>query len=253
MRRSFNSDFLTNDNGEIIGINLGADYCAEHEWGIRGIKRSFKLNDDEKVFGIKKRIINVIPETLVFKEVKIKNKKHYVLVLLRYIDDINEDYKKWLPSDLIPYNKQDLSCAWNENSFGILVTSKYKKEIQLLYNAFLNKDITIGISPSQAFKNGGLIFTIASELPKEIIDSIYEADLDYYNLQTTAKETGIYEVLENAGKRYFALSPRWKDVDKKEVIFWLNPMEQHIHNFGWYTINDLKEWADNKGKIMMVK
>jgi len=42
MRRSFNGSFWRNEAGEIIAVNLGADYCAEHEWGISGIQS--KLN-----------------------------------------------------------------------------------------------------------------------------------------------------------------------------------------------------------------
>ena len=37
--------------------------------------------------------------------------------------------------------------------------------------------------------------------------------------------------------------------NKKEVIFWLNPMDQHNNNWGWFTVEDLKKWAKGKGKI----
>ena len=178
MRRGYDSEFLTNDNGEIIGINLGADHCAEHEWGIKGIKESFKLNDNEEVFGIAKRIINASPENLMFKKVKIKNKIHYVLILLRHTYGIifDEDYKKWLPSDLIPFSDKNMACAWDENSFGIVVTKEFKNEIESLYESFQNKDVAIGVAPSKAFSNGGLVFTITSKLPQVIIDDIYEKD-----------------------------------------------------------------------------
>ena len=253
MRRGYDSEFLTDDNGEIMGINLGADHCAEHEWGIKGIKRSFNLNDSEEVFGIAKRIINIVPEQLIYKKVKIKNKIHYVLILPRHTYGVNfdEDYKKWLPSDLIPYSNKNLSCAWDENSFGILVTKEYKKEIELLYESFQNKDIAIGVAPSKAFSNGGLIFTITSKLPQEVIDDIYEKDFDHHNLQKVAKETGIYELLKKVNKSYYALSPRWKDENKKELVFWLNPAEQRKYNYGWFTIEDLEDWANDKGKIIM--
>lgn len=253
MRRGYDSEFLTDDNGEIVGINLGADHCAEHEWGIKGIKRSFNLNDSEEIFGIQKRMINAIPETLMFKEIKIKNKKYYVLILFRNIYGVNfdDEYKKWLPSDIIPFSGKNLACAWDENSFGIMVTKEYKKEIELLHESFQNKNIAIGVSPSQVFSNGGLIFTITSKLSQEVINNIYEMDLDYYNLQEAAKSTGIYELLRKANKSYFALSPRWKDENKKELKFWLNPEEQRKYNYGWFTIEELKDWANDEGKIMM--
>lgn len=69
----------------------------------------------------------------------------------------------------------------------------------------------------------------------------------------SAKKTKIKKILDRAGKKYFALSPRWKDENKKEVIFWLNPYYQDIDNFGWFTVDDLKDWAKGKGKIPMKK
>jgi hypothetical protein len=30
-------------------------------------------------------------------------------------------------------------------------------------------------------------------------------------------------------------------------------MEQGQNNYGWFTIDDLREWADGKGKIPIVK
>lgn len=66
-------------------------------------------------------------------------------------------------------------------------------------------------APSQAFRNGGLIFCIASKLPEETVTSMKEADWDYIALQKAAEKTKIERILEKAGKKYFALSPRWKD------------------------------------------
>ena len=36
MRRSTETHWLEHHNN-LMGIRLGADYCAEHEWGIEGI------------------------------------------------------------------------------------------------------------------------------------------------------------------------------------------------------------------------
>jgi hypothetical protein len=127
----------------------------------------------------------------------------------------------------------------------------------MIYNAIKIKDISIGLGSSYVFHNGGLKLVIVSKLPKEVIDQIYEADLDYKNLQEAAEKTGIYKILEKAGKGkykgWMALSPSWKDDNKKEVIFWLNPEQQNIHQYGWYTVDDLKDWAKDRGKIMMMR
>ena len=96
-------------------------------------------------------------------------------------------------------------------------------------------------------------FCIKSKLPEKTIQSIKDADLDYLALQKAAEKTGIKKILEKAGKKYLALSPRWKDDNKKEVIFWLNPYHQDVDNFGWFTVDDLNDWAKGKGKIPMKK
>ena len=57
MRNARNAKVMKID-GHFVGVDLGADYCAEHEWGIKGIRREFKLNDD--LVGIDKRITEAI-------------------------------------------------------------------------------------------------------------------------------------------------------------------------------------------------
>ena len=184
--------------------------------------------------------------------------KCHLLVLVPYYyreDDLKitkDDIGRW---ELYTYRLEEkgITTAWDEKSFAILVTDKYKDELEELYEAFVNLDVAVGIAPSEAFKNGGLKFCIKSRLPEETIQAIKDDDLDYIALQKAAEKTGIKKILENAGKKYFALSPRWKDDDKKEVIFWLNPYHQDIDNFGWFTVEDLKDWAKGKGKIPMKK
>lgn len=267
MKRGYDSEFLIDENGVLLGINLGADFTSEHEWGIEGIKSAFGLKDKQKsilgnqkpLLGIDRRKINNKVD-LIFKDIVIKKEKHKVLIhssswLKEHAEKAIDN--KWIPSDLHIYGDEKMACAWDENSFGIMVKEDYFEELTQIYEAFMNLDIVIGMSPSHAFKNGGLVFSITSRLPKETIENIYNKDLDAINLKKAAEETGIYELLDKVGKGsfkgYFALSPRWKDESKKEVIFWLNPYHQNIHNFGWFTVEDLKEWAEDKGKIMMNK
>jgi len=263
MRRAYDSE-LWIENGEVIGINLGADFTSEHEWGIKGIKQSFGVESESKELGIEARMISNCPDNLLFVEgITIKKKKYFGLICLsRYGYEYYIKEKKISildiikQSELTPYDK-DINCAWDENTFGILVEAKFENEIKQIYEAFKKKDIVIGIGSSHAFMNGGLKFAIVSKLPKEVVENIYNTDLDAINLKIAAEATGIYEILDKAGKGkykgWMALSPRWKDDEKKEVIFWLNPEQQQIHNYGWFTVEELKEWAEDKGVIMMDK
>jgi hypothetical protein len=253
MRRAYKSE-IWESNGEFVGINLGSDFVAEHEWGIKAIKESFNMSENEAILGIAKRMIFDVPKNLIYRDIAINKKKYYVLILIGYYNYeklLQTPIENWLPGDLKPCDDSDLVCAWSERSFGILVSDKYKNQLEILYKAFQDKDIVIGIGGDNVFKNGGLKLAIASKLPKEIVDEVYNSDLDIFNLKMTVKETGIYDILKKAKKRYLSLFPKWKDESKKEVIFWLNPTHQHLYNYGWYTVQDLIEWADNKGKIII--
>lgn len=260
MRRGYECKFLENGNGEFFGINLGADYCAEHEYGIKDVCQAFKLNKDEKCFGIENRRIHFIPEEFIFEKVKLKNKNYFALIydigtfcMRQSKQSTSNSAKDWICSEIFPRNNDELTCAWDGRGFGVLVSKEHKDKIDLLHQAFLNNDVAIGVSASGVFSNGGLVLAIISKMDKEVLEDLYNNDLDNYNLKQKARETGIYEILDNCGKGkfkgYFALSPRWKDNEKKEVIFWLNPCEQKKYNFGWFTFEDLINWTKEKGKI----
>lgn len=255
MRHANDAEVMKIDD-KLVGFNLGADFCAEHEWGIKGIVREFGV--DKGKVGIDGRMVTVVPKSLIYTDITYEKIKCHLLVLVpSYYREENLNITKdvlrtW---ELYTYRLEEtgITTAWDEKSFAILVTDKYKDELKELYEAFLNLDVAVGIAPSEVFKNGGLKFCIKSKLPEETIQSIKDADLDYLALQKSAEKTGIKKILEKVGKKYFALSPRWKDNNKKEVIFWLNPYHQDVDNFGWFTVDDLKDWAKGKGKIPMKK
>lgn len=129
-----------------------------------------------------------------------------------YFDDLNtskikqEDLFVW---DICPFGLEQngFATVWDEDNFAILVTNKYKNELKMLYDAFCNLEVTIGMAPAEIFNNGGLMLCIKSNFPKETIDKIRKADLDYLNLKKAVEETNIKEILKKTGKKYFALSP----------------------------------------------
>ncbi len=257
MRKSYDCDFLGDDNGTVVGINLGADSCAEHEWGIKDLTRYFGI--PETGLGIEKRTITKLPsitkivdfktqEKKEFSYVKfIDNKKKTALFVSRYVC---EDY--FSDKEVTNY-KDELACAWDEGSFGIsAIKEDDRQALREIYEAMQKLDLAIWVGGGHVFKNGGLILGIVSRLPKDKLSEMKEADIDREKLLKASEDTGIANRLKEAGKSYFALSPRWKTSDdsKYPVIFWLNPMEQHIHNYGWWTVEQLDLWAKSEGPIM---
>lgn len=98
---------------------------------------------------------------------------------------------------------------------------------------------------------------------------MYKGDEDRYRLKEASKLIGIKEKLDKLNNEYvkknphsfhkpfgyYALSPSWnfnkKDfVTKYNVIYWLNPQNQQDISFGWFTVEDLEDWIQGKGKIL---
>jgi hypothetical protein len=278
MRRGYKSELIKDEQGNLLGINLGSDYCAEHEWGIDGIKNHFGINIDsgERPFadwwnnligvkklpllGIEKRAITKCAE-LVFGEyqVSIKDNKnpksksikhqiYYIGFKPYYYSPKEEGFENLIKSSIYSVGEtENIWGWWSEVSF--LIASTDKSAIEELHKALKEVDATISVGGGYVFKNGGLHFMIKSRISDDIVKEVYNQDLDFFNLKKAAVDTGIYDKLEKKDKKFYALSPRWKDEQKKEIVFWLNPEDQTNNNFGWYSIGDLEDWVKGVGKI----
>ena len=53
MRRAFRGNLVKCED-VLYGVDLGADYCAEHEWGIDRLNKSFGINTED--VGLNKRL-----------------------------------------------------------------------------------------------------------------------------------------------------------------------------------------------------
>ena len=62
MRRAeYNTEWLMDDT-QFIGVNLGAAFVSEHEWGYGVLQKLLGINDDKSVFGIERRRVNNLRE-----------------------------------------------------------------------------------------------------------------------------------------------------------------------------------------------
>jgi hypothetical protein len=161
--------------------------------------------------------------------------------------------KEYFSFDLVRENyyspeREELVGHWAEDDFCVFIEDK--SIIEDFVEAFKKKDITIWLGGGGAFKNAGLVIAIASRLPEDFTKEQADLDIDQFELTNAAAKTGIHEILRKADCKYYALSPRWKDDTKKEVVFWLNPQEQLIHKYGWYGVDELKLWAKGEGPII---
>jgi len=259
MRHTFDGQFLER-NGKLAGVALGADFCAEHECGIKELKRNFGVNIDSSLKGLEARKTTICPFNLIFN----KTRTEAILILVdqfdfdwqinknnQTIEDVANLYKK--NGELVIYrgSGNKFSAAWDSRSFGILVKTKSNIEkLEKIFEEFKKNNVVVNIPYSGSpFKNNGLTFVFLDAFTKEEKDQWLEYDLSKIKLDKFVEDTNIVERLKKAGKYYFALSPKWENEKENNVIFWLNPMEQSKNNYGWVTLQDLENWINDTGKI----
>lgn len=263
MRRAFHAKLIYHES-KFLGINLGYDYCAEHEWGIKGLEEAFGL--DPFLMGVQRYQNSIIPngtysklETIEFTD----RKTPWVGLYFNAKQYFAMDRKKLKEQMPLPFKQteDEIATAWDANSFAIVVHKNNKWIINEIIEAINRKDLAIGIgSNTNPFSRGGLQLMIVSYMPQEMKDAILESHEDYDRLMKAVKKTKIEETIKKSGKGYYALSPQWYSPTfkpggrtlktKYKVVFFLNPHEQRKYNSGWFTVEELQDWTKEKGIIL---
>jgi hypothetical protein len=252
MRRAFSdTDVITDSNGQIIGVNLGYDYCAEHEWGINSLYRSFGMKLEDEL-GYESRKNTVVPEKLFH----ISKKGSAVLIFHPYFSspkDLEHVIKRELYLSDGPEGKKMVG-AWDESSFGLHVPLAQREIPKMLYDAFqANNGVIMLSGKKNPFANNGLLLLDYAQIPEDIKVQARADDKAGREQQAMFRkmeqESGVFELLKNSGKRFYYLGIRRLD-EKGQPSWWLNPSEQHKYESGWYTTEQLKLWAEDKGPVV---
>jgi hypothetical protein len=246
MRRARDVQVFENENGNPNVFLLQGNFCAEHEWGIRGINRKFGVKDDEKVFGIERRRITQIPEVrenaympdrffyrrwtaeVVPPRKRKAQKIERSMIFFGSCHDFDpatatdaevEKYVQGTEARAYDFFMSDKETwgAWSEGGFAI-VTKTEHDALKSLYDAFMNKGVAIwtGKFGNNPFDPGGLVLAIIDNVDVEHKEHMRDNDKDQYELQKAARATGIYDLIQktNGGNLdgpcgYFALRPMW--------------------------------------------
>lgn len=292
MRRgcSTKPNVIKDENGRFVGFDLGADFCSEHEWGIKKLRSALGMSKNK--IGIERYTATRCPEKALIirtdakKECSIlicipdsewyinSNPDHfssYETVLKQYNSDLGfYDYRGQKPEE-----RAMLAGAWDEASFGIHTRIKeYTLYLQHLKDAILRGDAVIMVRGTlNPFENGGLVVAIRSRIPAEVDTRLKEQHLDRQRLERAAADTKIVERVNEVNSKhyadkgfrgespcgYFALSPSWAGEwnakypnrqTKHSVIFFLNPMNQRERYWGRVTVEEIEDWMQGKGFIM---
>ncbi len=252
-------------DNQLIGVSLGYDYCAEHEWGIKGIKREFGI-DNSKI-GIEGR--SITKGSVLYKEkgnfALIRNADNFQITYYK-LDEKNFD--ECLPHDL-KYLREDkeIHTAWAEDDFCVVGPIDVIKELK---EAFDNKNIAFAtINTMAAFGGTSLCILIKDRIPQEAVDQMAYVDNKAIDLKKYEDEIGITKLKEQKymskyssdfdkkkHKYWMALSPSWinyknenPDVKKRynteyNIKYWVNYGDDET--YGWFTVEQIKQWLENQ-------
>lgn len=266
MRRATRSTmWLLSDDGSVQGLSLGSDSTAEHEWGVDGLRSTLGV---KKTFenGVADRVSQKVPPVF-YKQYTLDDgtPAAYLSFGSSYSRGLLEsgEVPPYLAKEVSFFGPHDapdamnLSCAWDDQ--GILIHVRTQEQVDYLEqfkSAIERKDIAFGgdlLDEKRFYRAGGLIFVIPSRIDPRLAQQAYEKDQSLVRLRQAAEKIGLDKELRAAGKRWFALSPRWKDKQESEVVYWLNPQNQQDYSSGLYTADELRQWANEKGPVIIDK
>lgn len=283
MRRSDHEYGFVEDNGQVVGFCLGHSFCAEHEFGAKRIKQLLNISVEDHPVGLEGRMSKapVDADRLVFgeyqdirterigpgKAVKDKEKAAFLICATRWqMDDMRSAMAEgkskreviestsaqfYLGKSSKRYNpeRDDIAVSWSgESGFAINVRGEPNiQKLKEIHAAILNGDICMTELTANSFLRKSGALGIYSRIPQEIKESVRVADLERDRILQKVKDSGIEKRLKAAGKGWYALTP--DEQSDGSLRFYLNPTEQHINAYGWFTIEDLDDWIRGKGPV----
>lgn len=253
MRKASQGNGLIVVDKKFIGIALGYDYCAEHEWGIGDIKRICGIPETTKEnMGVKSRSITIVP-SIVFKEEQVKRatkrikKDSYAILYTGSRWNSQEDNEKHVPRDLTNYKedlnwnaewntkhsdsrgvKDNIITAWDGGSFGVAVMGEQEVGwLKELKTAIEEKNLTIAVVNFKAtnpFAGASLCLMITDRIPQETLDAMYYGDKKYYDREDYEEKIGMKKIIEKHGNEngyhglhyFMACSPKWIEYNNEE-------------------------------------
>ncbi len=163
-------------NSALVGVNLGSDFCAEHEWGINEMKKAFGIPErTAETAGVVSRTITKVPESFGCYAHTSKD-----VTLWAGVYDGAETLVRYFRNELsMGYDeKLTLAGAWSEKDFGVRATDAQGiKHIREIFEAIQKLDAAIFLAGGGVFQNAGLSIAIRSRLPEYALKQMRDGDL----------------------------------------------------------------------------
>lgn len=273
--------WVENEQGQMVGIALGFDFCAEHEFGADGMYAT--LGVDRHLPGFGAIAATRVPTHVQFEERTVrsppkKNHQHFkkevdrdklkeaVLYVSAQFPMDHEEPDVFKRAEQVCGKMNDLrwnaydperdnlQTAWDSSSAIIHVRGARDVErLRELHTAMMEGNLVLNAPAGQGFTrtDGGLSFGVADRFDQAYRDRMLQDHEASMRLKFAAQASGVTELLAQQGKHYHALSPAWMDQGaERELIFFLNPdnyRQPQPATSGYFTVDELKAWAQNTG------
>lgn len=260
MRRATQDSGWFTDGDLFLGIALGFDFCAEHEYGTKPLFKA--LNMPSPGIGLESRKIGEPPKGLQLVEYTHKprdrRRKGYPAAVLYLssmpLNNVGKEHLRWIlddaaflgePGDKWHNPQDDVCCAWDERSFAINVRGEENiARLKELKEAFDRADIVAAAPRGMGFlRPGVLAFGILSKFPAETLDTIREQDEAAKRLDDALAATGIEKLAAKNDRPAVIANAFWTDGKPETLRIYLRPHNTRKFQSEWLTVEEAKAWA----------
>lgn len=187
------------DKAAIYGLSLGFDFCAEHEWGIKELKRNLGIPDCTKeTAGVASRLVQKVDKInhgsfkvyarsgsyKLYLSAK-KGYKPYTVYYFELVNYWNENQKniakerrsKLLFADDLQSGNKEVWTEWDSKEFRIVTTNKDLYD--MLVGAMENKSLAVGMGKTtNPFSRAPLAFVDLRFFSEEVLSEIQRLDTE---------------------------------------------------------------------------
>lgn len=261
MRRAEHDTQWMLDGGRFVGLMLGYDFCAEHEFGAGGLRSAFAVPEEGTCVGLASRKIGRCPDALRLVEYayrprdkRSKARPAALLYFYRATGIEQPELDEFIKRETCFYSdtgdrwhseREDIACAWDADTFAIHVRGEANiARIRELHAAFLRCDI-VANSPAVMgfFRNGGLAFGILSAFSDKALACVQAQDEAARRLSNALSDTGIVECARANGRPATIGNVTWRDGEPASLQIYLMPQDERKYQCAWLTVDEAQRWA----------
>ena len=255
MKQGRNESFVFDEETkDLVGVCLGADYAAEHEWGIEKLLQNFDC--DKKKLGLYARKIRS-SKHLSSGSFTLKKEEWYFITSCKYLEASKYFEGKFSTDEATTNSK--IATFWDTQDFAVYST--HKESIDKLVSWFNDNDIVITTAGKQIFTNNGLYLLKSTAIPKSMYEDSVNSDKKYTDCKDKLEKSKGFKLLKQKDEEWrdkypFVMNSPWSYIclSPHGNSYWLNHHSQSYLYWGSVSVKDVEDWANEKpGKIIPSK